>query len=150
MIDNGYLPTWEDYDKATSEDEKKIIADRIHNFIRYHIQDNSVYIGGDKVTNKLYESAKLNPKNNRFYSLTVTQDGNSLTVKDQLGRTYTANTAASNKCCREYWMLLGSGVKVDNLRTGAYKCQISSSSNAVLHKIDGVLLFDKSQETRWK
>ena len=150
MIDNGYLPTWEDYDKATSEDEKKVIADRIHNFIRYHIQDNSVYIGGDKVTNKLYESAKLNPKNNRFYSLTVTQDGNSLTVKDQLGRTYTANTAASNKCCREYWMLLGSGVKVDNLRTGAYKCQISSSSNAVLHKIDGVLLFDKSQETRWK
>ena len=150
MIDNGYLPTWDDYDTATSEEEKEAIAERIHNFIRYHIQDNSVYIGGDKVSNYQYESAKLNPKNNRFYSLSVTQDGNSLTVKDQLGRTFTAKTAESNKCCREYWIELGSGVKVDNLRTGAYKCGISSSSNAVLHKIDGVLLYDKSQETRWK
>lgn len=150
MIDNGYLPTWEDYDKATSESEKKVIADRIHNFIRYHIQDNSVYIGGDKVTNYQYETAKLNPVNNRFYSLHVTQDGNSLSVKDQLGNTYTALTNASNKTCREYWMEFGSGVKIDNLRTQSYKCTISSSSNAVVHKINGVLLYDKNQESRWQ
>lgn len=150
MIDNGYLPTWEDYDKASSEEEKKKIADKIHNFVRYHIQDNSVYIGGDNITDYQYESAKLNPNNNRFYSLSVTQNGSSLTVKDLLGRSYTADPAKSNICSREYWMELGSGVKVDNLRSGAYKCLISSSSNAVLHKIDGVLLYDKSQETRWK
>ena len=69
MIDNGYLPTWDDYNNTDSEDEKKVIADRIHNFVRYHIQDNSVYIGGDKVSNFQYESGKLNPKNNRFYSI---------------------------------------------------------------------------------
>lgn len=150
LINKGYLPTWEDYENAESEAEKTVIADRIHNFVRYHIQDNSVYIGGDKVTNFQYESAKLNPKNNRFYSISVTQDGNSLTVKDQLGRTYTANNAASNKCCREYWMEFGSGVKVDNLRTNSFKCSIAASSNAVLHKINGALLFDASQETKWK
>ena len=150
MIKKGYLPTWDDYNKSNSDDEKKIIADRIHNFVRYHIQDNSVYIGGDKVSNFQYESGKLNPNNNRFYSISVTQDGNSLTVKDQLGRTYTANVAASNKCCREYWVEWGSGVKLDNLSTSSYKNIISASSNAVIHKINGVLLYDKSQETKWK
>lgn len=150
MIDNGYLPTWDDYNNSTSEDEKNEIADRIHNFVRYHIQDNSVYIGGDKVSNFQYESGKLNPKNNRFYSIYVTQDGNNLTVKDQLGKTYTANVAASNKCCREYWVEWGSGVKLDNLSTTSFRCSISASSNAVLHKINGVLLYDKSQETKWK
>ena len=150
MIDNGYLPTWDDYNNTESEDEKKAIAERIHNFVRYHIQDNSVYIGGDKVSNFQYESGKLNPKNNRFYSIYVTQDGNSLTVKDQLGKTYTANVAASNKCCREYWVEWGSGVKLDNLSTNSFNCNIVASSNAVLHKINGVLLYDKSQETKWK
>ena len=150
MIDNGYLPTWDDYNNTESEDEKKVIADRIHNFVRYHIQDNSVFIGGDKVSNFQYESGKLNPKNNRFYSIYVTQDGNSLTVKDQLGKTYTANVAASNKCCREYWVEWGTQVKLDNLSTTSYRCNITASSNAVLHKINGVLLYDKSQETKWK
>lgn len=150
MINDGYLPTWDDYNNSTSEDEKKVIAERIHNFVRYHIQDNSVYIGGDKVSNSQYESAKLNPNNNRFYSIYVTQDGTNLSVKDQLGNTYTANVAASNKCCREYWVEWGSGVKLDNLRTTSHKCLISASSNAVLHKINGVLLYDKSQQTKWK
>jgi hypothetical protein len=150
MIDNGYLPTWDDYNNSTSEDEKKVIADRIHNFVRYHIQDNSVYIGGDRVSNFQYESAKLNPNNNRFYSISVTQDGSNITVKDQLGRTYTANVAKSNKCCREYWIEWGSAVKLDNLRTTSFRCSIAASSNAVLHKINGVLLYDKSQETKWK
>ena len=150
MIDNGYLPTWDDYNNSESEDEKAVIADRIHSFVRYHIQDNSVYIGGDKVSNFQYESGKLNPKNNRFYSIYVTQDGNSLTVKDQLGKTYTANVAASNKCCREYWVEWGSGVKLDNLSLNSFKCNIAASSNAVLHKINGVLLYDKDQETKWK
>ena len=150
MIDNGYLPTWDDYNNTDSEDEKKVIADRIHNFVRYHIQDNSVYIGGDKVSNFQYESGKLNPKNNRFYSIYVTQDGNSLTVKDQLGNTRTANVAASNKCSREYWVEWGSGVKLDNLSENSFRCSIAASSNAVIHKINGVLLYDKSQETKWK
>ena len=150
MIDKGYLPTWDDYNNSESEDEKAVIADRIHSFVRYHIQDNSVYIGGDKVSNFQYESGKLNPKNNRFYSIYVTQDGNSLTDKDQLGKTYTANVAASNKCCREYWVEWGSGVKLDNLSLNSFKCNIAASSNAVLHKINGVLLYDKDQETKWK
>ena len=150
MIDNGYLPTWDDYNNTDSEDEKKVIADRIHNFVRYHIQDNSVYIGGDKVSNFQYESGKLNPNNNRFYSIYVTQDGNSLTVKDQLGNTRTANVAASNKCSREYWVEWGSGVKLDNLSENSFRCSIAASSNAVIHKINGVLLYDKSQETKWK
>jgi hypothetical protein len=67
-----------------------------------------------------------------------------------LGRTYTANVAASNKCSREYWIEWGSGVKLDNLSLNSFKCNIAASSNAVLHKINGVLLYDKDQETKWK
>lgn len=151
MIDNGYLPTWEDYNEAPNEEAKKKIADRIHNFIRYHVQDNSIFIGGDKVSAEQYESAKLNPENNRFYSIRVTQDGEDLTVVDQLNnvRHVVKDNGFYNKACKEYW-LKTTGAKVLPTVSNVYKCTVTSASNAVVHKIDGVLLYDKSQQNNWR
>lgn len=149
LIDNGYLPTWEDYNTASlasDEATMKKIADRIHDFVRYHIQDRAVCIGGEKYTSENFESAKLNPNNNRYYSFSVTADNSSYTVRDQLGNVRhviknEANGGFYNKICREYW------IKGD---PGSYAATLETSSNAVVHMIDGVLLFDNSQRTPWR
>lgn len=149
MIDNGYLPTWDDYDTATQQgdDERaEKIADRIHQFVRYHIQDRAVCIGGEAVNNEQYESAMLNPENKRYYSFRVTADNSSYTVSDQLGNTRHVVTDASqggfyNRICREYWIKGTPDAETATLET---------SSNAVVHMIDGVLLFSNSQlDYRW-
>lgn len=149
LIDQGYLPTWEDYETAKDASDEALmtkIADRIHDFVRYHIQDRAVCIGGEKYTNENFESAKLNPKNNRYYSFRVTADNSSYTVRDQLGNVRhvmqnESNGGFYNKVCREYWIKGTPGNETATLE---------SSSNAVVHMIDGVLLFDNSQLTSWR
>lgn len=140
LIDDGYLPTWEDWLKAEAEGRTKdqdSIAAIIHNFVRYHIQDNSIYMGGDPVNAVKYETGKLNPRNKRFYSLEVTASANDMTVTDQEGnvRTVVKNKGNYNKTCREYW-IGGSGSNRS----------IYTSSNAVVHQISGYLLYDASTQ----
>ena len=148
MIDAGYLPTWEDWiaaETAGRSADQDSIAAIIHNFVRYHIQDNSVYMGGETVNAVKYETSKLNPKTKRFYSLTVSADANNLTVTDQLGnvRQIVKNKGLYNKPSREYWISGSASSTADR--------QIYTSSNAVIHQIDGCLLFDAAtQLVPWK
>lgn len=144
LIDDGCLPTWDQYNKASEAENEVLmtkIANRIHDFVRYHIQDRAVCIGGDNVSGEQYESAKLNPANNRYFSFTVSADGSNYTVRDQLGNTRNVMKTGGlyNRICREYW-IMGT--------PGSETATLSSSSNAVVHQIDGVLLFDRSQLTR--
>lgn len=154
----GYLPTWDDYDAQTLEawngDEKAmkraqyVIKNRIVNFLRYHIQDNSIFIGGQPTQldengkSPRYETSKLNPENKRFYSLQVTADDNNLSVVDQLGNVchVLKQPGQYNNICREYWF---SGTRLENK-------QIYSTSDAVVHLIDGALFYDANQMTQWK
>lgn len=155
LITDGYLPTWEDFEAQTLEAwndndslrtlAQEMIANRISNFLRYHIQDNSVFIGAkdtyaESIEGTRYETAKLNPLNNRFFALDVKlNNGNkSLTVTDQLGNTREVLTEGNlyNLMCREYWFSGG--------RAGSTGRSINSASDAVVHQISGVLLFDNS------
>ena len=155
LINDGYLPTWADFDAQTLEawndndslmtEAKTAIANRIINFVRYHIQDNSVFIGAkdtyaESAEGTRYETAKLNPLNNRFFALEVKLNNGSrtMTVKDQLGNTREVMTAGGlyNLMCREYWFSGG--------RAGSTGRSINSASDAVVHQINGVLLFDNS------
>lgn len=152
LIDNKFLPTWDDYDAQTeeiwgSEDKARkaraLIRTRIFNFLRYHIQDNAIYIGATPPDEQpvRYETAKLNPETQKFFSLMIDVDDNSLTVgygtdeKAQKAqkRHVITNGGLYNLMCREYW-LSGSG-------TGR---KINSSSDAVVHLIDGPLFYDNS------
>lgn len=148
LISDGLLPTWDDYAATSDETVKEKIAERIHDFVRYHIQDRAVCIGGEKFTNENFESAKLNPVNNRYYSFRVTADNNNYTVTDQLGNVRhvlknESNNEFYNKICREYW-IKGTLGQV----TGNSAATLESSSNAVVHMIDGVLLYERL--SRWK
>ena len=146
----GILPYWEDLDAQTdsawggNRDAAKVvkykIRQRILDFLRYHIQDNAIFMG-EGVVNGRYETSKLNPVNRKFYSLSVNADNSSISVTDALNNTRRVQTAAPglyNNMCREY-------LYTQKDKEMAYKGNLYSSSHAVVHLIDGPLLFDKSQ-----
>lgn len=163
LIANGTLPTWDDYDEqfrlsesGSTETERAqatkaldIIKNRIFNFVRYHIQDHSVAVDGapeedsegNLQTKNNFESMMLNTETNRFYSLEVDMAGKKLAVKDLLGNTrrVVQTDGLYNNICREYWM---SGSGVNKL--------IYTTADAMVHQIDGALLYNAKQTTPWK
>lgn len=129
------LPYWEDFEAEEDPVKRYQLKNRIVDFLRYHIQDNSVYIGDATRDSLSFESAKLNPENKRFYSLKVINgvDGK-LSVIDHLGneRNVVTTPGLFNNTCREFAFDTG-------------KNTIYTSSYAVVHQIDGALFYDASQ-----
>ena len=165
LIDDGLLPTWDDYEAQTEDvwgsEEKAdsaqaIIKNIIVNFLRYHIQDHSVAVNmapdqydeqknGETVVkvpkyeNK-FETMLRNPETGQYYSITVNNEKGQMWVKDGLGKTHNVVLSANgfhNRLCREYWF---SGT--ENYMT------TYMASDAVVHQIDGVLL--PQNMTRWE
>ena len=153
LIDQGYLPTWTDFENLEADQfdgnatalkqARKVVADRILNFLKYHIQDNSVYIGGEPTVNVKYETSTLNPVNNRFFSVTVNADDDNLSIVDQLGNTrhVMKNGNSFNVVGREYWIQNATNVNSTNLY---------NASDLVVHQIDGPLFYDRQQLTSWQ
>lgn len=155
LEEDGVLPTWDDYEalvNANSGNENEaavLVKNRILDFVRYHIQDNSVAIdmapevdaNGKPITDNSFESMMLNTNTNRYYPLDVHADKNTLTVTDRNGnkRTVVKEDGLYNNICREYWLST----------SGDYK-SIYASADAVVHLIDGPLFYSTSQLTPWR
>ena len=153
LIDEGYMPTWEDVDALTADDfggdrkalqtAQTTLTNIINNFLRYHIQDNSVFIGGTPQNNVRYESSKINPANKRYFSITVNANDDKMTVEDQLGnkRNVLKTDGLYNIIGREYWLQ-----NRDRVTTN----QIYQASDVVVHQIDGPLFYDHDQLKPWR
>ena len=152
LIDDGLLPTWEDYEaqtdriwgtEARADSVRKDIKDIIVNFLRYHVQDHSVAVNmapeNDGSYVNAYESMKRNLETGRFFPLEVDFSGNQLSVKDVTGQTrhVVKTEGLYNQICREYWFE-GSG----------NTAIIFMASDAVVHQIDGPLMFEQMKP--WK
>ena len=150
LHEQGILPYWEDLDAQTDEAwggdrdaakrMKYRIRQRIHDFLRYHIQDFSVFMGQGVVSGR-YETSKLNPENRKFFSLAVDADNGHISVTDALHNerhVMTGDVALYNNMCREY---LFTSRDPESAASG----NLYSSSYAVVHLIDGPLFFSSSQ-----
>ena len=149
LHEQGLLPYWTDVDELTADyfggdanllkSAQKLLTDRINNFLRYHIQDNSVIIGGLDNSEVKYETFKINNANKRFFSLTVTSDDSRMQLVDQMHnvRNVVKKEGLYNNQGREYWI----DSKTD---------QIYNASDVVVHLIDGTLLYGGEQLTPWK
>lgn len=151
LHDAGILPYWEDLDAQTdsawggNRDAAKVmkykIRQRIIDFLRYHIQDNAIFLGEGVVAGR-YETSKLNPSNRKFYSLSVSADNSAISVTDALNniRTVQRIDGLYNNMCREY-------LYSNKDKEKAPASNLYSSSHAVVHLIDGPLFYDASQLT---
>jgi uncharacterized surface protein with fasciclin (FAS1) repeats len=140
LIDKGALPTWEQVDRLeddpnVTEEQVEQMKTTINEFLRYHIQDNAIYLDmdygtgtGDTFTRK-YETAIMNESSGKFYTITADVTPTSITLTDAVGNTrhvLTDNDALYNLSAREYQ------IKSSSIQTSAF---------AVVHLIDGPLFF---------
>lgn len=115
---------------ATANQE--IIRSVIEDFLRYHIQDGSVYLGGADSAS-IYETAALDTAMSRFRRLEVDNHAGNITIRDVKGNTaHVLVGDNSNVVSRQY------------LFTRANRF-IYSSSYVVLHSIDRVLEYADEQ-----
>ena len=158
------LPTIEDltaaeqYDKEHEDDEggsntaEEIMA-VMKDFVRYHIQNNSIYLDNgfntgnyESLRNKIEFTDKdgktQNEETGAYYCLsgspyriTVNSvNSSAMTITDAMGHTHNVVTSGGlyNLQAQEYWI---KGSNVEN------------TSSVVVHAIDGPLLFDADQFT---
>ena len=134
----GKLSSWEkvnEYEKAGNLTAKTRDSLQITNFVKYHIQDNALFIGAEP-DEADYETAVIDPKTERFYRLTAKLTDNGIELTDKAGnhaRVLTNNPALYNLMAREY-------LYTDSDPTKA--SQIETSSSAVIHLIDKPLLIE--------
>lgn len=130
--ENG-LPTWEDVEKEDDPEIADSLRNEITLFLRYHFQDNAVFIGGGDISD-IYETSAytISDDNLSYFKVTTKADDKTLTVTDNTGATVNVVTTGGlyNLLAREYQYDSGDAVRANNLYT---------SSFAVVHQIDGVL-----------
>lgn len=150
------LPTKAEYDKAKADyksdpenetNKKKFEKAQaaITNFVRYHLQDNSVVLKSGAINND-FETNMLNPTDKRFYTLKVVSDGQDISVTDAVGNTakLVKDSRLNNKMARECWILnKGKG-------TNGVNATIESSSFVVLQQINKALIYSPEQLKPWE
>lgn len=153
-IKEEFRDEWAGLDEEDIEEKvEAVIEDRLNqidNFLRYHIQNSAVYLGSD-ISETKYETTLMNTSYGRFYSLSVMPgtgansqfrirsngyDGNAIA-----GVPYRNVISTENHYAREYQFQKASGdekdfASIDDAQT------IYNSSFAVIHLIDGPLLYD--------
>ena len=134
----GKLSSWErveELEEAGNLSGKTRDSLQIMNFLRYHIQDNALFIGAKEETGD-FETAVLDPSTGRFYRLHAELGTNGISLTDHAGnhrRVLTADPQLFNRMAREYQY---------NTRDAASASMIETSSSAVVHLIDAPLLIE--------
>lgn len=155
------LPSWEAVEAAKAASEaaleagnldianellKKATNDSvaIENFLRYHIQDNALFIGAAPESGD-FETALIDPSTKRFYRISAESTGSEIILRDNA---WTANDEPArvlhsveyegcyNLMAREY-QYNGKDARTVN--------EIATSSSAVIHLIDKPLSYKKKQ-----
>lgn len=112
----------------SAEHLKKVMLD----FVKYHIQDNSLFIDNGFESGN-YETAKTNPNTGRSFKLVVKNDGTNMSVKGLCSEEQNINKSKPyNVMAREYWL---NNYKVESATN------IETSSSVVIHAIDKPLLY---------
>lgn len=145
------LMTWSDIDKWVSsrtnkyaaplseEDQLKARAmiTTLVNFVKYHFQDQSVFVDNVTAQGK-YQTSCVDNVTDSYLSLEVTQSPSRLSVVDRMGNTVNVVDAEANR------NLLARDICYNATYTSAYS--IKNSSYAVLHQIDGYLNFNAPED----
>ena len=130
---NKYKEALSDEDKAKARTMITVLV----NFVKYHFQDQSVFVDNVTATNQ-YQTSCVDNVTNSYLSLTVSQSPSALSVLDRSGNTVSVVDAEENR------NLLARDISY-NAR-GASARYISNSSYAVIHQLDGYLNFNSPED----
>jgi hypothetical protein len=161
-ISDRFIKDWDEIAAISDVVDRARETDKLYRFLRYHFQDNSVYISGASV-DALYDTATLNREIEKFYKIHVVTDGTRLGVnvhcspEDINGNGVIDDDewvdlpehADRYPTSHPAWVVKDNGLF--NIMARDYKfnggdpttvTSIETSSFAVIHQIDGVLYYD--------
>ena len=139
---DGKLSSWEqvEADHAVGNAAQAATDSlNIVNFLKYHIQDNALYIGAQNESGN-YETALINSKTKRFYMLQTALKDDSIEVTDATGvkHTVTKKTDTSGK---DLYNIQAREYLYDN-KDATTATNLYTTSSAVIHLIDSPLAND--------
>lgn len=155
-IDDGLIMNWEKIDRLENAEEKLEAISKLERFLRYHFQDNSVFLDGESYY-KLYQTATIKDNNletqfktykDKYYRLGITCDGKNIKLDTENYGTANVvrNNGLYNILTRDY-IFSGNPQayrEIDGTGAGAdfANSSIITSSTAVIHQIDNILRFE--------
>ena len=139
---SGKLPTWEQVEAQEDPEQRDSLTNVIETFIKYHIQDNAYYVGQGSVSGEFETSAyKVVDGNLQYYKLNTQVSNDGITIYDGTQMSKPAadrvpvkvvkTNGLYNLMAREYQY---------NSPDATTASQLYTSSFAVVHQIDGVLI----------
>ena len=156
MFEKG-LPNWDDIMELASDTLTKGKAAAqmrlLNNFLRYHFQDNAVYVdkvpfsmllpGGSYAYEADFSTAVVNNKTGRFYQLNVTSEQNGeyydLVITDQRGnKAKVLRNGEEGKT----WNIMSRDVEYKVKSNSTEPTGMEKSSFSVIHSIDKALLHE--------
>lgn len=158
---NGTLIPWSVINAQTSQARKDSMINVMERFVRYHFQDNSVFLHPDQPVDALYQSATIKNDTkltywetykNKFYRLGVKSENGTLKLTTEKYTTVngqmvpeTAEVVTSggnyNILTRDYVFSLDPKTLTSLTSTVYAGSSITTSSTAVIHQINKVLRF---------
>lgn len=135
---NAGLPTWDEVAAETDQVERDKKADQIIRFLRYHFQDNAVFLDNPSISGS-YQTATLNLNTEVFYKLKLNGGNNTLNITTGKGDVASViNTSGLyNIMARDFKF---------NTANPALATTIETSSYIVIHQIDKCLYFEGEYE----
>ncbi len=154
-IADSVIHDWNYINSISDDDLRQTEIDSLERFLRYHFQDNSIYIGGDDVDD-LYQTATIKTDDsdsyfstyqNKYYRLGVVGGSSSITLTTETGETANVITdnGLYNIMARDYIFSDNPQAYTEADGTGSgddfISSSITTSSMAVIHQIDNILSF---------
>jgi len=135
----GGLPTWDDVAAITSDSLRQIKANQIIRFVRYHFQDNGVFLDTPSISSD-FQTATLNTASQTFFKLRVNGGNKNLNITDGSGD----DPAIINNTDGNYNIM----ARDFKFNTGNPKTAttIVTSSYIVIHQINRCLYFDGEKQ----
>ena len=155
-INDGLIMNWEQINGITDNQQKTAAMEKLERFLRYHFQDNSLFVDGETY-HRLYQTATIKQNEvetqfrtykDKYYRLGITSDGNNikLATENWGSANLIRNNGLYNILTRDY---IFSGnpqayKEIDGTGAGTdfSSSSIITSSTAVIHQIDNILRFE--------
>ena len=155
-VTDGVIMNWQQINAISDTQQKNAAIEKLERFLRYHFQDNSIFIDGETF-HKLYQTATIkqndtetqfNTYKDKYYRLGITSDG--INIKLDTENWGSANLIRTNGLynilTRDY-IFSGNPQafrEIDGTGSGAdfSSSSIITSSTAVIHQIDNILRFE--------
>lgn len=141
--DKGLVPTVEEIEAEGDQTVRDSLENVMERFVRYHFQDNSVFVRGERVENKAYLTSTINDETNKFYPVYVTNRNGSITLSsdfDYKNNTISAHVVTSDE--KAYNLMTRDLILNNSDKEKA--TTIEAYTYAVIHQIDNVLMYDRS------